>query len=139
MAATARNTRSQRSAEQAFIKCREKKTADMAYTTEKFFADIDDKNYNHRYGLARKYNKKPRKSLTYKALWFGLLAKKDIAFRRCLLCSVFSQKKTLPFGDVSFVRSSHKKRHCLSAMSPWGARTDSNRRHSEPQASCLIA
>ena len=25
--------------------CREKKTADMAYTTEKFFADIDAKNY----------------------------------------------------------------------------------------------
>ena len=48
---------------------------------------------------------------------FGLLTKKDIAFRRCL-CSVFSQRKTLPFGDVSF----------------WGARTDSNRRHSEPQA-----
>ena len=43
--------------------------------------------------------------------------KKDIAFRRCH-CSDFSQKKTLPFGDVSF----------------WGARTDSNRRHSEPQA-----
>ena len=32
---------------------------------------------------------------------------------------VLSQKKTLPFGDVS-VRSSHKKRHCLSAMSPFG-------------------
>ena len=31
------------------------------------------------------------------------------------------KKKTLPFGDVSF----------------WGARTDSNRRHSEPQSLLL--
>lgn len=27
------------------VDSREKKTADMAYTTEKFFADIDAKNY----------------------------------------------------------------------------------------------
>ena len=37
-------------------------------------------------------------------------------FLGCL--AAYSQKKTLPFGDVSF----------------WGVRTDSNRRHSEPQA-----
>ena len=48
--------------------------------------------------------------LTKKTLPFG-----DVSVR------VLSQKKTLPFGDVSFL----------------GARTDSNRRHSEPQSDAL--
>ena len=50
---------------------------------------------------------------------FGLLTKKDIAIRRCLSVPQRTayKKKTLPIGDVFLARTSHKKRHCLSAMS----------------------
>ena len=48
---------------------------------------------------------------------FLLLTKKDIAFQRCLFCSlgIAHKKKTLLFSDVSFVRSDllTKKRHCF--------------------------
>ena len=48
----------------------------------------------------------------------GLLTKKDIAFRRCLFW--------VPGG------TSHKKRHCLSAMSLLGARWDSSQKKTLP-------
>jgi len=44
------------------------------------------------------------------------------------------KKKTLPYGDVSVRILSQKKTLPFGDVFFWGARTDSNRRHSEPQS-----